>query len=276
LVGVIDSEEGLDARYAESDEILGHILVDGMVAAEITGEWWNQLCGEEGLECCGRTHESPTLGYVDDDDNWIVNLAVWPKRPERVPIGSIVVTPYTATESGTPPYLSNIRATRHLEGPLDDVSITSQQTLEGQITTDQFVIPTCGGYLEQGEKFALKVKKGFGHVIHGLVFDDLKVADGETITVLYGEGSPQDDVEAVTDSMGAFDCHIPYQGEAFTAKVVKGHSAASNEHPLLRECCSDQEIAVPVRQRRMSFCGIAVEASDSLKYCAETGALIYR
>jgi hypothetical protein len=86
-----------EARFAESDEILGWVIVDGMVAAEITGELWDQQGHDSELACCDVTSLRPALGYLDDDGDWFVNLDVWPKRPERVPVESIVIEPYEAS-----------------------------------------------------------------------------------------------------------------------------------------------------------------------------------
>lgn len=233
-----DTEGG--ARFSCSDEILGWIITDGMVAAEITGEWWNQQCGEE---CCGSTHQCPPIGYLVDDD-WYSNLLVWPRRPERVPLATIVVTPAEATAPEVVPYLSNLLSVRNLEGPPPEApfwrSITTQLALKGVAATDWFVYAACGGYLSSSESFHLVVTKRFGHDIHGLAFDGLGPAKTKQLDVTYGETTER----VTTDTMGAFDLHVPYLGDSATVEV--------------KRVSGTELVDMPVRQRRMTFGGLVL------------------
>jgi hypothetical protein len=155
-------------------------------------------------------------------------------------------------------------------------SITTQLALKGVAATDWFSYAACGGYLSSSESFHLNVTKRFGHDIHGLILDGLKPANTEKVTICYGEDEPQDQEEVTTDNMGAFDIHVPYQAEAITVKAIKGQMVGGSGHPLLRQCCEGENVEIPTRQRRMTFCGIAAGEADSLKYNPATGALICR
>ena len=334
------------------DEILGWILIDGMVAAEVSGKVW--LYDTTLGAGCPSQYVMLQLGVQSYGGVWASNLSILPQRPERIPLATItqatalttdqattVVSPYldanglcvgdesefaekgqivvwltvmsdddppvpitypvilTYTSTGTgrlkitdstvlyddgsPPnllltggepvvqysFLSDWRDTRHLVGSHAGITITDTLTsLTAQAQYDRVQIALGGGM----GLFEVTCTKRFGNRIHGLVFAGNAPAVNKTITIQHGSSS----TTATTDSGGAFTADIPHQADTDGVLALTGGTIV-HDGALLRECCQGESVAIPTRQRRLTFCGLGASGnSDSLKYNPATGALLFR
>jgi hypothetical protein len=95
--------------------------------------------------------------------------------------------------------------------------------------------------LAQGEQFVINVIKRFGHDVHGLAFQGRQPAALKQLDASYGEVI----APVMTDSVGGFDVHVPYLGDAEKVTIAR-HDGT-------------EEVEIPVRQRRMTFAGLVFE-----------------
>ena len=217
-------EPGPSSTYSIiSDEVLAVVLCDGRPVAEITGQVWKD---RSGVSCCEYWHIDPAI----EDINY------WPRRPGYSLISTLRIVPAAGTG-----YLSNDRDMRHLRIE-DSASVTEfpGTTINARIRTDRVMQVIGSGRLP----WALRCRKRFGHEVHGLVFEGADPAINRAVTLRYGTGGALSK-QIVTDSQGAFTARLPRQEDTITVEASTTGGATGNS------------VDLPVRQRKMTFCGLA-------------------